>query len=188
MGFPLNEKIKRLEILVKDVQANVCGSQQKLIENIQDDLYKHLFFLSSGQKEQTEDLLQESLVKILLNIKKLKEPKTFVAWSYKIAFRTFLSHKRKKWTQIFNKKSELEDLESAVSGDSDEDRIVVHLVLSKLSHKDRHLLVLIDIEGVSYEDAAKITGLKLNTLKTRVRRSREAFKKIWDELDGQDFK
>jgi len=53
--------------------------------------------------------------------------------------------------------------------------------LSKLSAEHRAAIILRDIEGREYEEIAKISGISLGTVKSRLSRARLALRKILEE-------
>jgi RNA polymerase sigma-70 factor (ECF subfamily) len=57
-------------------------------------------------------------------------------------------------------------------------------VLSRMSAKLRPVLVLLDLEGVSLEQAALALEIPLNTVRSRRRLAREEFKRLWDQRFG----
>jgi RNA polymerase sigma-70 factor (ECF subfamily) len=63
----------------------------------------------------------------------------------------------------------------------------VHAVLEQLSAHHRAVLVMVDIEGLSYEEAAQSMSCSLGTLKSRLSRARAAFKSKYQQyrLDGR---
>jgi DNA-directed RNA polymerase specialized sigma24 family protein len=56
----------------------------------------------------------------------------------------------------------------------------VRYVLHRMSHKLRDALVLLDIEGVSAHEAARLLGVPRNTMRSRHVLAREEFKRLWD--------
>ena len=53
-----------------------------------------------------------------------------------------------------------------------ERRMLIQKAIGSLSAEKRTMVVLHDIEGLSYKDVSKITGLKIGTVKSRLYRAR----------------
>jgi len=54
-------------------------------------------------------------------------------------------------------------------------RAAVYRVLDRLGEKYRSLLILFELEGLSGEDIAALTGIKISTVWVRLRRARLSF-------------
>jgi len=82
------------------------------------------------------------------------------------------------------------DLASHWAGNSDpaEDaererlRGVVHQALGELPRKYREVLVLYELEGMSYEEVAAVMGRPVGTIRSRLNRARLALR---DKLEGR---
>ncbi len=61
----------------------------------------------------------------------------------------------------------------------------VNEVLEMLTEKQRTALVMIDLQGLTYEDAAEVLNCPLGTLKSRLVRAREAFAEKFREHEPQ---
>ena len=61
----------------------------------------------------------------------------------------------------------------------------VNEVLEMLTEKQRTALVMIDLQGLTYEDAAEVLSCPLGTLKSRLVRAREAFAEKFREHEPQ---
>ena len=65
-----------------------------------------------------------------------------------------------------------------------ETEVLVHRALAELPDDQRELVVLRDIEGLSYEDIQGITGLPEGTVKSKLHRARLALTKLLASLQG----
>ena len=54
--------------------------------------------------------------------------------------------------------------------------------LDLLEAHDREILVLKDVQGLSYEEIAQILELPMGTVKSRISRARVAFKDVWKKM------
>ena len=58
----------------------------------------------------------------------------------------------------------------------------VNRALDLLEAHDREILVLKDVQGLSYEEIAQILELSMGTVKSRISRARVAFKDVWKKM------
>ena len=64
----------------------------------------------------------------------------------------------------------------------DEVRQNVNKALDILEAHDREILVLKDVQGLSYDEIAQILELPMGTVKSRISRARVAFKDVWKKM------
>ena len=64
------------------------------IRGEQGHLRRFLLALCLGNRDEADDIAQESLVKAYLSSSGYRDEGNFTSWLYKIAYRTFLDHKK----------------------------------------------------------------------------------------------
>jgi len=139
-----------------------------------------------GRREDAEDTMQEVLVKSLPHLSRFENPKALVVWLYKVAKnRCLMSRRRSK----FAPKQELSleelmpdrrELETTVQlGVNPEDFAIrsqearwLREAIQRLPPQYRIVLVLRDMEGLTDEETAEITGLRAGTVRVRLHRAR----------------
>jgi RNA polymerase sigma-70 factor, ECF subfamily len=140
-----------------------------------------------GQRQDAEDTMQEVLLKSVPNLPKFDSPKALVVWLYKVAKnRCLMSRRRSKFApnrelsleELMPDRKELEKL-SAEGGINperfairSEEAGMLREAIQKLPAQYRIALVLRDMEGLTDEDVAEITGLRAGTVRVRLHRAR----------------
>lgn len=140
-----------------------------------------------GQRQDAEDTMQEVLVKSLPYLPKFDNAKALAVWLYKVAKNRCLMNRRKSkfapqhelsLEQLMPDRKELEKLDgsdavnpedSAIRG---EQRERLRSVIRTLPPQYRIVLVLRDMEGLTDEEVAEITGLRPGTVRVRLHRAR----------------
>ena len=140
-----------------------------------------------NQREDAEDTMQEVLVKSVPVLPKFDSPKALIVWLYKVAKNHCLMSRRKS---KFAPKRELslEELmpdraELAKLGDAGAVNPEAFAIRSQEAHwlreavqrlppQYRIILVLRDMEGLSDDEVAEITGLRPGTVRVRLHRAR----------------
>ena len=140
-----------------------------------------------GQREDAEDTMQEVLLKSVPYLPKFNSPKALVVWLYKVAKnRCLMSRRRSKFApkqdlsleQLMPDRKELEQTGS--DGIIDPEAFAIRSeeagrlrdAIQRLPPQYRIVLVLRDMEGLTDEEVAEITGLRSGTVRVRLHRAR----------------
>jgi RNA polymerase sigma-70 factor (ECF subfamily) len=140
-----------------------------------------------GQREDAEDTMQEVLLKSVPYLPKFDSPKALVVWLYKVAKnRCLMSRRRSKFApkqdlsleELMPDGKELEKLGTDGSINPEmcairsEEAGRLRAAIQRLPPQYRIVLVLRDMEGLSDEEVAEITGLRSGTVRVRLHRAR----------------
>ena len=144
----------------------------------------HVFNLSArilGNRTTAEDITQETFISAYRAIKKFRGG-SLRSWLLSIAAnasRDFLRSSRRRPEQSLDE-SLLNPGFQVASGDESPEQQALRVELgAEIQHAiltlpadQRTVLVLIDVQGLSYEEAAESTGASLGTVKSRLNRAR----------------
>ncbi len=158
----------------------------RLIEQYQHRLLRYLLFLTSN-REISEDLFQETWMRVLLRGSQYNGKARFDTWLFTIARNLVIDLSRKRTAVSLDELSESSDddrpIEFPINDPSPleqiqvgEDRAEVNEVLHKLESNSREVLVLRFFEELSLEEIAGITRAPLSTVKSRLYRGLAALK------------
>jgi RNA polymerase sigma-70 factor (ECF subfamily) len=122
---------------------------------------------------RADDLVQDTILRAWAAIDRYERGTNLNAWLFTILRNLFYSNHRRK-------KREVDDadgvyaarLKTAPDQQSHLDYEDMRAALAKLPPDQREALLLVSAEGMSYEDAAEITGVAVGTVKSRVNRAR----------------
>lgn len=124
------------------------------------------------------DAAQETLIQVMRDLKGLRDPSAFRSWVRRIATREAIRHatRARREPPI----EDVDQIENDRGAPLDPSlRRDVTLVLAELSADQRAILVLRDLEGLSEAEAAAYLDVAQGTIKSRLHRAREAFRKRW---------
>ena len=127
----------------------------------------------TGSLDQADDLVQETLLRALSNLDKFQPGTSLQAWTFTILRNLFHTEFRKR-------RREVEDPEGLFAGrlaslpeqGARLDFQDLRAALAQLPSHQREALLLVGAEGLSYEEAARVCGTHLGTIKSRVNRAR----------------
>ncbi len=116
-------------------------------------------------------------------MKDFRPESSLYTWLYRIGVNTCLDHKRKLRTEPLKNESQAEDLPSTepsqeVRYRSKEIGQAIQAALDQLSKPSRAVIVLKEIEGLSYEEIADVLNTSVGTIKSRLSRTREELRRI----------
>jgi RNA polymerase sigma factor (sigma-70 family) len=126
-----------------------------------------------GDKDVSEDLLQDAFVKIWKNIEQYDAVRgTFFSWIFNIARNTAIDYRRSKAFKNEEKNTSLENiaqLDQQHSEQPDVSLIGLRDVVFKLDTEYREIIDLIYFFGFTQEETAQKLNIPLGTVKTRTR-------------------
>lgn len=137
-----------------------------------------LAYRLTGNRHDAEDLTQEVFVRVFRSLSNY-QPGTFEGWLHRITTNLFLDQVRRKQRIRFDALAE-DAGERLPSTDIGPERAYEHrnldddvqTALDALPPDFRAVVVLCDIEGLSYEEIAATLGVKLGTVRSRIHRGR----------------
>jgi RNA polymerase sigma-70 factor (ECF subfamily) len=156
---------------------------EKLVQAHRDALYRIAYRLT-GNRDDAEDLLLEALTEAWESFNNFRKGTEFVRWVATIMTHTFLDWQRKNSHYEFvsldePREEEEETLDLPDEVDDPEELALrrefwkaVKRALDELPPEFRTVVALVDMEGLSYEEAAKILGCPIGTVRSRLHRAR----------------
>ena len=151
-------------------------------------IYRMVRSMVYGTGLDAEDLTQDSFLKVYKKRHLYNGSSSLYTWTYQIARNTVLDALRRDKIQrrIFwwnETDTEPDDFKATESGDEALDRREQHQLLrramARLSEKDRLIITMRDLEGMSYDEIAEVEKLAVGTVKSRLFTARQRLK---DEL------
>ena len=126
-----------------------------------------------------DDLVQETLTKALKNSAQLRDPKARDAWLF-----TILANCYRDYFRRLRDMDDIDDIEisheSTPESESSSAQIVglVRAAVARLSDGQRQVVTLVDLEGFSYGEVARILDVPIGTVMSRLCRARNTMKAL----------
>lgn len=174
------------EALVQKYQRRVIGL-----------CYRHVH-----DYEEACDLAQDVFVQVFKRLPEFEGRSSFSTWLYRITLNASYNRQRYQHAKGRDQASSLEGWLERRELDEDQSGILagpesqgalqqlakaetaeqVRAALQGIEAGPRKLLELVDIEGLSYEEASGVLQVPVNTVRSRLSRARELFRKRWTAL------
>ena len=169
--------------LVKRLMAGDREAFDALYECYKDQAFRTAWFLA-GNRADAEDIVQDTFVKVYVNIGQLKNAESFKSWFYRILTRT-------AWKQSDSRKREFPDEEILIHADiaseasedgnpeqifKKEERQRLRAIVDGLDEKYRTTLILYYYSECSTKTIASIMGCLEGTVKSRLFSARRKVK------------
>jgi RNA polymerase sigma-70 factor (ECF subfamily) len=193
-SLPDNELMARLKTAAP---ADLMSGFEVLVGRHKNAIVSFLFRYT-GDFRTAEDLAQEAFLRVFKKLQDYNSSAKFSTWLYTIAsnlakdeFKRRARHPARSldWRgggdstrAVPQVKADTTDSVPDVQLEHEETRRSVQQALERLEAGEREILVLKDVQGLSYEEIAQVLDVPMGTVKSRISRARAAFKDIWKEM------
>lgn len=146
----------------------------------------NFFVHVNGNRDLSEDLVQDVFVRILKYRKSYRADRSFTAWMYQIARNAQIDSGQKHRNEV-----SIGDIEFGSEGGMDEnlkrkqELALLRRAMARLPIEKRELLVLSRFQNLKYEEIGAILGCDVGAVKVRVYRAVRALGQIYFELAGE---
>lgn len=168
----LDGDVDAYEALVKEYEKNVYNLALRM----------------TGNSEDAADMSQEAFIKAYNSLGAFRGESKFSVWLYRIVSNVCLdflrSKNRKPTVSLSTENDDGEEVELDIADESQSPeylldrsltRDAVRRGLSSLPPEHREILLLREIQGLSYEEIADVLGIEEGTVKSRIFRARKNY-------------
>lgn len=166
----LNGDVNAFEMLVKEYEKNVYNLALRMV----------------GNSEDAADMSQEAFIKAYNSLDSFRGDSKFSVWLYRIVSNVCLdfirSRKRKQTVSLSMEDDNGDDVELDIADDTQSPerlmdkrltREAVRRGLASLPPGQRQILLLREIQGLSYDEIAEALNVEAGTVKSRIFRARK---------------
>lgn len=180
-------------LLIKAFDSGEKAAFDKLVLKYKNRVF-NICYRFLADYEEANDCAQETFVKIYRSLKGFRFESTFSTWLYRIALNTcknkvasLESRLRKRMVRLDSPVGDpgeesctLEVASRALSPRDEIDRkekeAIIERAIYSLPQDQKAVIILRDIDLLSYEEIAKVTGYNLGTVKSKLARARQALR------------
>lgn len=162
-----------------------AGSFEELAMPLFSRLYNFAHWLTQDRAE-AEDLVQETYLKALKGFASFQQGTNFRAWMYRILRNSFLTSRTGlKASTTISLDDEQEPVAEPATAETPESVLLMHVdreevetALEKVPIKFREIVLLCDVEEMSYQEIADTLGVPIGTVMSRLSRARKAMREL----------
>lgn len=166
-----------------------------LVQRYREPLFRFIYH-SLRQRDDAEDITQESFVRAYLSLHQLKDNRLFKIWLFKIALNLIRDNKRadkRKPTVSLDSLQEEREFPLEAEDSSSEDELErkelverIEKEIASLPAELREVIILRDIQGFSYEEISLLLRCPIGTVKSRLFNARRILRERLRDILGDE--
>lgn len=169
--------------LMKRCREGDMGAFELIVLRYKDAIFNFVYHLLTDY-HRTQDISQETFLRVLKNVDKYKSKNYFKTWLYKIAVNLCKNELRDRGRRRILSLDDME-LDSSIGGryippdeayEKEEIRKLVKNVVEALPEDQRMAIVLREYQDFSYEEIASTLNCSLGAVKSKIHRARQNVK------------
>ncbi|HHY41010.1 MAG TPA: RNA polymerase sigma factor [Syntrophaceticus sp.] len=171
--------------LVQRTLAGELSAFEKLVCRYQQAVFSIVFRILRN-KEEAEDIVQESFIKCYQSLDKYDQGRPFTPWLYRIASNLALTRVRQlkkqrliPWETASSQLADRNAVNPAASLEAVEIKQEVSSYLAKLKPLDQLVIILRYYQDLNYDEIAYILDTTRNNVEVRLCRARQRLRQIW---------
>ncbi len=176
------------EELIKKFQNGDIGAYTEIVNRYKDRLYNFIYrYLYDS--DRAEDILQDTFIKLYTHKNSYRQIAKFSTWLYTIAgnlAKTELRKLKRRKTYSISEvsRNEKEFIIKSPNTDTENDANSINIeksiqkALNQLPQDFKTIIILRDIQELSYEDISCIVNVPIGTVKSRINRGRLKLQKL----------
>jgi RNA polymerase sigma-70 factor (ECF subfamily) len=181
-----------VDLLVEAFREGKAGAFDAIVRTHQDRVYAFCLRMLAD-REDALDVAQEVFLSAYRNLAGFRGEASLSTWLLRIAANRSLNRIRQRATRAAREVMSIEPQEDGDSPfqppgreedrpdrmmESRETRKILEAAIANLDEDSRMLVLLSDVEGLSYEELSEAVGIPLGTVKSRLHRARMALRKM----------
>lgn len=161
--------------LIEECRKGDLHNFRKVVEKSTPLIFS-VAFRMLGDEDSARDIVQETLVTIWQKMSKIKTAESYKTWVYRIAVNKCYDELRKQkrqnesryddqaWALISNHLSD----DGITELESQENAMIINILTNKLSHKQKAVFVLSELEEMPAGEISEITGMTKAVVKANL--------------------
>lgn len=166
--------------LVRAAKKGDRDAYRQLVERYQRRVFGILFGMLHSREDAME-LTQDVFIKVYQRVREFEEKSSFYTWVYRIAFNLAIDFRRREWKKVHTEYDDSVETEGADDAVLQRDRQSpeqamqsqelgdqIRRALETLPDEQKQVLLLREVEGLSYQEMAETMGCSIGTIMSRL--------------------
>ena len=177
--------------MIRAVRGGDATAYRGLVEKYQGRVY-HMVYGMVRNREDARDITQDAFVKAYNNLGSFREQSSFYTWLYRIAMNLaidFLRKAKRRGESSFDEQIASKDADGGIDEAHTQDSPSKTLerkqlmgtimdALEKLPADQKQIILLRELEGLSYKEIAEVVGIPEGTVMSRLFYARKKLQKL----------
>lgn len=182
------------ELLIKMVLKGNTDAFESIVYKYEKMVYSIAYRIFSN-KEDAADITQEVFIKLFKSLENISKKPNLKSWLYTVAYNASIDEiRRRKGKDTLSSDEDIKGSEESfintIKSDAPtpeentlnkEKSRIIQNALSSLNEKHKSLIILRDINGLSYNEISEITNQSLGTVKSGISRARKNLRDILEK-------
>jgi RNA polymerase sigma-70 factor (ECF subfamily) len=184
--------------LVERAASGDRDAYRILVEKYQNRVFSLVLSMVKS-REDAEDIVQESFVKAYLSLKNFRGESSFYTWIYRVAYNMAIDFQRRNTRRngvvteprSNNGEKEVAPVEGVASDGNPEDTVqrkelavTLDAAMAHLSEEHRAVIMLREVDGMSYSEIADVLGVSQGTVMSRIHYAKKYLQKALKEFEN----
>lgn len=174
---------------IEQVVAGKSNAFSYIVDRHKDKAY-NLAFRICGNREEAEEIAQDSFLKAYRSLGGFKMKSSFATWLYRIVYNTAISHVRIKKKGVLSLEDFPADATDFIGNNISEEEAekeyrssLVNFALQKITEEERGLISFYYYEEMSTEEISDVTGISKSNIKVKLFRARQKMLEIIEKVE-----
>lgn len=200
----VRERIVKSQIRDGDLVERACSGDldayRELVERYQQRVQAVAMGIM-GNFSDAEDVTQEAFVKAFRNLRSFRRQSSFYTWIYRITYNLAIDEKRKRFRHCETSTDDNEAIDRGMQRASQENTLhvvkesspdeylrglelkgQVDQAMQELSHEHRAVIILREVEGLSYSEISDVVGCSKGTVMSRLHHARKRLQQALNQI------
>jgi len=174
---------------IEQVLSGNTGAFAYIVDQHKDKAF-NLAFRICGNREDAEEIAQDSFLKAFRSLNGFKMKSSFATWFYRIVYNTSISYVRVRKKGVLSLEDFPADATDFIGDNSNEDdaekeyrNALIGFALQKVNDEERGLITLYYYDEMSTDEISDITGINKSNIKVRLFRVRQKMLDIIEKVE-----
>ncbi|WP_245206989.1 RNA polymerase sigma factor [Barnesiella sp. WM24] len=172
-------KWEELRLIARCVAGDDRRAFEQLVEEYNDGLRRFLLNLTLGDAALTDDLAQETFIKVYISLRSYQGIARFRTWLYRIAYNEFYMYVRRRRESGEDERGYGNVADTVSPYDADDASMDVERCLKVLSEAERTAVLLFYLDDRPIKEIADIMQMPQGTVKSHLSRAKAKMAKLF---------